>query len=136
MTCPCQHSMPVPGAPKAAGRLSLDRAALRRELGGDAGVREAMTAKATGRPSANVSVLWGYFTKAVYNSGDGPWLATREALQNSVDALRAAVRARKLKAEDGFFGVRWNEEERSLSIEDNGIGMDADTVLTKFLSIG
>ena len=137
MTCPCQHSMPVPGAfPKAAGRLSLDRGALRRELGGDVGVREAMTAKATGRPSANVSVLWGYFTKAVYKSGDLPWLATREALQNSADALKAAIRARKLKAEDGFFGVRWNEQERSLSFEDNGIGMDAETVLTKFLSIG
>jgi hypothetical protein len=137
MTCPCQHALPVPGAfPKAAGRLSIDRAALRRELGGDAGVREAMTAKATGRPSANASVLWGYFTKAVYKSGDLPWLATREALQNGVDALRAAIRARKLKAEDGFFGVRWNEEERSLSFEDNGIGMDAETVLTKFLSIG
>jgi hypothetical protein len=66
MTCPCQHAMPVPGAfPKAAGRLSIDRAALRRELGGDAGVREAMTAKATGRPSANVSVLWGYYAEPI-----------------------------------------------------------------------
>jgi hypothetical protein len=70
MSCPCQHAMPVPGAfPKAAGRLSLDRAALRRELGGDAGVRDAMTAKATGRPSANVSVLWGYYAEPMITRG-------------------------------------------------------------------
>jgi hypothetical protein len=50
--------------------------------------------------------------------------------------VKAAVRHRKIKVDEGFFGVRWNEEERSLSFEDNGIGMDAETVLTKFLSIG
>ena len=42
MTCPCQHALPAPDAfPKAAGRLSLDRAALRRELGGDPGMQRA-----------------------------------------------------------------------------------------------
>jgi hypothetical protein len=62
--------MPVPGAfPKAAGRLSIDRAALRRELGGVPEVREAMTAKATGRPSANVSVLWGYYAEPMITRG-------------------------------------------------------------------
>ena len=137
MTCPCQHALPVPGAfPKLAGRLTFDRAALRRELGGVAEVREAMIAKASGRPSANVSVLWSYFTKAVYRSGDLPWLATREALQNSADAVKAAIRHRKLKNDEGWFGVTWNAEERSLSFEDNGIGMDAETIIGKFLSIG
>jgi len=135
--CPCSLPMPAPGAvPKVTGRLRIDRAALRRELGGQAEIREALGAKAAGRPSANVSVLWGYFTKAVYKSGDLPWLATREALQNSVDAVRAAVRARKIRSGDGLFSVRWDASERTLSFEDNGIGMDAETILGKFLSIG
>ncbi len=52
MTGPCSQPRPVPGAfPKAVGRLTLDRAALRRELGAVTEIREAMTAKATGRPS-------------------------------------------------------------------------------------
>ena len=136
MTCPCSQPMPAPGAQKAVARVRIDHLALRRELGGVSEIREAMTAKASGRPSANVSVLWGYFTKAVYKSGDLPWLATREALQNSVDAVKAAIRARKLKPEDGYFAVAWDAAERSLSFADNGIGMDAVTIIGKFLSIG
>jgi hypothetical protein len=128
--------MPAPGTQRAAGRLRIDHLALRRELGGQPEIREAMTAKASGRPSANVSVLWGYFTKAVYKSGDLPWLATREALQNSVDAVKAAIKVRKLKPEEGYFAVSWDAGARALTFEDNGIGMDADTIIGKFLSIG
>lgn len=52
MTCPCSQPMAVPGAfPKAVGRFAMDRATLRRELGGVAEIREAMTAKETGRAS-------------------------------------------------------------------------------------
>ena len=134
--CPCSQPMPAPGSQKATARLRLDHHALRRELGGQPEIREAMTAKASGRPSANVSVLWGYFTKAVYKSGDLPWLATREAMQNSVDAIKAAIRARQIKADDGFFGVSWDPTLRALTFEDNGIAMDADTIIGKFLSIG
>ncbi len=134
--CPCSRPMPAPGTQKATARLRLDHHALRRELGGQPEIREAMTAKASGRPSANVSVLWGYFTKAVYKSGDLPWLATREAMQNSVDAIKAAIRARQIKADDGFFGVSWDPTLRALTFEDNGIAMDADTIIGRFLSIG
>jgi hypothetical protein len=59
MTCSCSHPVPAPGAvPKATGRVRIDRAALRRELSGVAEVREAMTSKLSGRPSANVGTLW------------------------------------------------------------------------------
>ncbi len=134
--CPCSQPMPAPGTQKATARLRLDHHALRRELGGQPEIREAMTAKASGRPSANVSVLWGYFTKAVYKSGDLPWLATREAMQNSTDAVKAAIKARKLKPDDGYFAVSWDAAERALTFADNGVGMDADTIISKFLSIG
>ena len=122
--------------PRGVGRLAIDHEALRRELGGRPEILDALPAKATGRPSANAAVVWRYFTTSVYQSGDLPWLATREALQNSRDAIAAAVAARKLRAGEGRFSLRWDGEARSLTWEDNGIGMDADTILGKFLVIG
>ena len=95
-----------------------------------------MEAKATGRPGANASVLWKYFTQAIYTSGDLPALATREGLQNGIDAVLAAIRAKKISAADGRFDVTWKARARALVLEDNGIGMDVDTILTRFLTIG
>jgi hypothetical protein len=80
--------------------------------------------------------MWRYFTTSVYQSGDLPVLATREALQNSLDAIKAAIRARKTRKADGHFAVTWDAERRALSWEDNGVGMDAETILGKFLSLG
>lgn len=51
--CPCSQPMPAPGNHKAARRVTIDRAALRRELGDVPEIREAMIAKGAGRPSAN-----------------------------------------------------------------------------------
>ncbi len=97
---------------------------------------QAQQVKATGRPGANVGKLWRFLTSSLYQSGDLPLLATREALQNSADAIRAAVRARKTKAGAGRFEVTWNPRARALTWEDNGIGMSTEDVLTKFLTIG
>ena len=83
--CPCSQPMPVPGAfPKAAGRATIDRVALRRELGAVAELREAMTHKLAGRSTANVGVIWQVMTKAAYKSGDLPWLAARGCAQNAL----------------------------------------------------
>ncbi len=124
------------GPPKASGGLAIDRPALVRALGGRDEVVEALEAKATGRPGVNVARIWTYMTTAVYTSGDLPVLATREALQNGKDAISAAIRARKLRAGEGRFSVTWDPERRALTWEDNGIAMDAETILTKFLSLG
>ncbi|HND34696.1 MAG TPA: hypothetical protein PLA94_32055, partial [Myxococcota bacterium] len=71
--------IPAPGKWKADAKLSLLPTLF-----------DALPApKATGRPSANASVMWRFFTTSVYKSGDLPVLATREALQNSYDAIRA-----------------------------------------------
>jgi len=118
------------------GRLAVDRASLRKALGGRGEVVEAMEAKAAGRPGVNASVMWRYFTTSVYASGDLPVLAAREALQNGVDAIKAAIKARKTRAGEGRFAVSWDEARRSITFEDNGIGMDAETILGKFLSLG
>ena len=124
------------GPPKAVGRLGLDRRALRAALGGRDEIVEALEAKAVGRPGVNVARIWTYMTSAVYTSGDLPVLATRESLQNAKDAIAAAIRAKKLRAGEGRFLVTWDPSRRALTWEDNGIAMDAETILTKFLSLG
>lgn len=113
--------------------LRINRPALREALG----VRELLAAsKAVGQITANVGVIWKHFTTSVYEGGDLPAIATREALQNSVDAIRAAVRARQIGQGEGRFAVTWDPAARSLTWEDNGIGMDAATIQAKFLSLG
>ena len=117
------------------GRVCINVAALRSVLG-DTGIVEAMERKASGRPTVNAAQMWRYFTTSVYSSGDLPVIATREALQNAADAIRAAIRERQIAAKAGLFEVRWDEQARSLSWSDNGIGMDTATILDKFLSLG
>lgn len=113
--------------------LRINRPALREALG----VRELLAAsKVVGQITANVGVIWKHFTTSVYEGGDLPAIATREALQNSVDAIRAAVRARQIGQGEGRFAVTWDPAARSLTWEDNGIGMDAATIQAKFLSLG
>ena len=113
--------------------LRINRPALREALG----VRELLAAsKVVGQITANVGVIWKHFTTSVYEGGDLPAIATREALQNSVDAIRAAVRARQIREGEGRFNVTWDPAARSLTWEDNGIGMDAETIQAKFLSLG
>ena len=129
-------SIPSP-ALRATGQLTINKEALRAALGGGAIVeRQEAAVKVTGRPSVNAAQMWRYFTTSVYASGDLPIIATREALQNSVDAIRAAVRARQIPPKAGKFDVTWDANARTLSWSDNGIGMDATAILTKFLSLG
>ena len=136
-SCPCHHALRIPDAtPKATGRVRIDKPALRLALGGQTEILEAMEAKASGMPGANVSRLWKFLTASLYASGDLPVLATRECLQNSRDACESAIRARKLRAGDGRFDVTWDAATRSLTWKDNGIAMDAATILGKFLVIG
>lgn len=120
---------------KCQGHLALNKAALREALGSSA-IVEALESVAVGRPTVNAAQMWRYFTTSVYASGDLPAIATREALQNSLDAIRAAVRAKQIGPKDGRFNVVWNPDSRSLTWADNGIGMDASTILQKFLSLG
>jgi hypothetical protein len=118
------------------GRACVNVEALRRVLGATAILEAASTLKASGRPTVNAAQLWRYFTTSVYASGDLPVIATREALQNSVDAIRASIRQRQIGPKEGRFDVVWEESTRTLSFADNGIGMDAETILGKFLSLG
>ena len=116
-------------------RVAIDWPALRLALGARS-ISEALERKATGRPSVNAAQMWRYFTTSVYSSGDLPVIATREALQNATDAIRVAIRKRQIGQKEGRFEVTWDADTRTLSWDDNGIGMDTDTILDKFLSLG
>ncbi len=121
---------------RASSTLKVDRAALRKALGGRGEIVERIEAKASGRPTVNTGRIWALMMSSLYSSGDLPVLAVREGCQNSIDSMKAAIRARLLRQEDACFEVTWTPNTRSLSFEDRGQGMDADTILTKFLSLG
>ena len=74
---------------------------------------------------------------------DDPTVAVRELLQNAIDAVRyqyyLATKACKLgetKPDMGEVHVRWDQEKLQLIIEDNGIGMDLDTIKYHLMRVG
>lgn len=91
----------------------------------------------TTRAKVNAGAMWTLAAEKLYGSHvDVPIIATREALQNSRDAIGKAIKAREIGAKDGFFKVEWEPEGRMLAWDDNGIGMSREIVDTKFLSLG
>ena len=89
----------------------------------------------TTRPKVNAAAMWTLAAEKLYGSYvDVPVVATREALQNSRDAIRDAVKAGEIQ--EGVFKVEWDPEIRTLVWDDNGIGMSREIVDTKFLSLG
>lgn len=91
----------------------------------------------TTRAKVNAGAMWTLAAEKLYGSHvDVPIIATREALQNSRDAIGKAIKAREIGAKDGFFKVEWESEGRMLAWDDNGIGMSREIVDTKFLSLG
>ena len=91
----------------------------------------------TTRAKVNEAAMWTLAAEKLYGSYvDVPVVATREALQNSRDAIQKAIRSRKLAAKDAEFRVTWDPASRTLSWADNGIGMTREVVSEKFLSLG
>ncbi len=99
----------------------------------NAGVEILGTAQTAGY-RVDVSYMWSTLRDR-YRGGDLLPIATREAFQNSLDAIRMAKRARKLTG-SGRFGVKFDAKARTISWEDNGIGMSAEVIENKFLVLG
>lgn len=131
------ESCPAPqGSPVRVGRPACG-CSHRRLLGATSGeVVERLEVVRTGRPTVNAGIIWRYYTEKVYANADLPLIAVRECLQNASDAFDLAVRARKLRRAEATFRVGWDSDSSTLSIEDNGIGMDLDTFFGKFLVLG
>lgn len=92
----------------------------------------------TTRVKVNEGAMWKLAAEKMYGAYvDLPVVATREALQNSWDAIEEAVTAGMLeRTGDGQFDVTWDAATRTLAWEDNGIGMSEQTADQKFLSLG
>lgn len=94
------------------------------------------------------AAMWRLATKEFYADADPVALATREALQNGVDAVRTAMKQNygngkpierefRVRKGEGYFRVRWEPKgaRGTLHFEDNGIGMDRDVLAKKFLTL-
>ena len=61
-------------------------------------------------------------------------LTIREAVQNSLDAVRVAINEGKVKPADAFISVYVDVPQRVVTVDDTGIGMDVDRAM-KFLTM-
>ena len=72
-------------------------------------------------------------TAGLYNEVN---FAVREYLQNSYDAIKEAIKGEFKEPEDGYHvTVRIQKDNKTITISDNGIGMDKD-ILDRYTSIG
>ncbi len=86
--------------------------------------------------TVDAAMAWRMMADKNYPSGDLAVIATREALQNAIYAIRKAYKQKVLAPGEGRFDVTWDRENRRLTWTDNGIGMDRDTLRHKFLALG
>ena len=84
--------------------------------------------------SADIGTIWKLQCQNLYNSKNLGALAARECIQNSLDAIKAAVRKGQISEYDGHIEIDITTE--ALTITDNGIGMDVKTLHEKFLNLG
>lgn len=85
---------------------------------------------------ADVHTMWKLQCQNLYNSKNLGALAVRECLQNSIDAIKSAIAAGQITADEAFISIDLNDSDQSLVIRDNGIGMDIKTIHEKFLTLG
>jgi hypothetical protein len=82
---------------------------------------------------ADVSRMWKLECEATYSSQDYPFLMAREALQNAVDAV---VNAPTGQAKKGRIDVNTDNLTQTISVADNGTGMDWQVLRHVFLKLG
>ena len=84
--------------------------------------------------SADIATLWSLQCKNLYNSKNLAALAVRECVQNSLDSIQQAIKSGVIS--QGKIDISWDSDENTLTITDNGMGMDIATLHNKFLTLG
>lgn len=79
-------------------------------------------------------MIWKLQCQNLYNSKNLGALAVREGVQNSLDAIHKAIKLGQIDQSSAYINIDTNGD--TLSIEDNGVGMDIQTLHEKFLSLG
>jgi hypothetical protein len=95
---------------------------------------EIVEAKVKTELKTDAARVWNLYAHSTYGSADLVAVATREALQNSADACRRAVAEGQVS--QGRFDVNFDERTGTITFEDNGIGMDHETLHKVFLTLG
>lgn len=72
-------------------------------------------------------------TTGMYND---PFIIFREYIQNSVDAIDEAISNNILSQEEGCISVKINKKNKSIAIEDNGIGISVKNAYKILTDIG
>lgn len=79
--------------------------------------------------------IWFITAERLYASADLPSLAVREGLQNSVDAIAAAIAEGQVRDGSGLFQVEWTPNPvtstGTLVMDDNGVGMEYRTIVDR-----
>ena len=83
---------------------------------------------------ANSQMIWRLQCQNLYKSKNLGALAVRECIQNSVDALNKAVKKGLIEKHERYIDIKI--QDSTLTITDNGIGMDLKTIHNKFLNLG
>lgn len=82
--------------------------------------------------TVDIGAIWTLQCQNLYSSKNFGALAVRESVQNSRDAINTAIENGLIK--QGRIDI--NIDDNSLEIKDNGVGMDVQTLHTKFLELG
>lgn len=84
--------------------------------------------------TADVKTIWKLQCQNLYNSKNLGALAARECIQNSLDAIKKAVKLGQISPLEGRIDIDITSDK--MVIEDNGCGMDIRTLHEKFLNLG
>jgi len=95
--------------------------------------RELKFAERQGRLDADMDNLLANLGQSMYGSGITD-VAVKELLQNSFDAIKEAI-YHKVMTGIGHISITLNEVDRTITIEDDGIGMTSDIVDGAFFKI-
>ncbi|MHB8997743.1 MAG: ATP-binding protein [Armatimonadota bacterium] len=93
---------------------------------------EARMTEAPGAISVGAQVI-DTLTSGMYSR---PLMALREYVQNAADAIDEAVESGCLRTDDGSISITLNGRDRSIAVEDNGIGVDPTDIVPRLCSIG
>lgn len=85
------------------------------------------------RPGANVGRLADLLGAHLYGATDMGNVSIKEILQNSYDAIKAAIRTGSITK--GKIDIAVSRDGRTIRMTDNGVGMSADLLGGKFLEI-
>lgn len=83
---------------------------------------------------ADVHTIWKLQCQNLYNSKNLGALAVRECVQNSLDAIKSAISEGQIAQGTGHIDISVNGD--NITISDNGIGMNIQTLHEKFLTLG